>query len=94
MPRLQTLSADLDYPVAHEAAQRAPRAADEIDAPIGSPVHALQEQLRRFEAPLDDLEYSASARSDKAPGWVRLTLPMVLSMALWALMLRGAGVIG
>jgi hypothetical protein len=55
------------------------RLADDEAAPIESPVHALQRQLVRLQAGADE---SDSPRR-KAPGWVRVGMPLTLSIGLW-----------
>ena len=94
MSRLQTQALALDHAAEYEERVRRPRAVEGADAAIGSPVHDLHEQLELFEAPLGDAEPFATTRSDKAPGWARLTLPVMLSMALWGVILSLTGVIG
>lgn len=90
MSRLQALSADLDFPEESVLPVRGLWAADGLDAPLGSPVHELHVQLQQLEEPVDHRDI----QSDKAPGWVRLTLPVIVSMALWTVILRITGLIG
>ncbi|HQS70792.1 MAG: hypothetical protein B7Y36_13115 [Novosphingobium sp. 28-62-57] len=57
----------------------APRLANGEETPIDSPVHALQQELIQIESAQD----AAALSEPKAPGWVRLTLPLVVSGVLW-----------
>ncbi len=70
---------------------RGPRVADTIDAPVTSPVHELQDQLQRLHAAQADAGRAHSAMA--APGWVRLSLPLGMSVALWAGILWATGVL-
>ncbi len=68
---------------------KGPRPADAVDAPVASPVHDLQVQLQRLNAAgsVEADPYDA----DLAPGWVRLTVPLGTSVALWAAILWATG---
>lgn len=94
MSRLQAMIADPDLPIADmpelgAPPVRQPRAADEVDVPVASPVHVLQEQLRC----LGEGQSVGAIAEDKVPGWLRLALPVVVSVGLWAIILRIVGVI-
>ncbi|MBB3860743.1 hypothetical protein GGQ88_002012 [Novosphingobium hassiacum] len=68
---------------------RGPRVADTIDAPVTSPVHELQDQLQRLNAAEP---YSPGAQvATKAPGWLRVSLPLGMSIILWAGILWATG---
>ncbi|MGV3510816.1 MAG: hypothetical protein ACO1OX_02305 [Novosphingobium sp.] len=56
-----------------------PRPAGALDGPVHSPVHALQHEILAGWNGVD----SADSRQDKAPGWVRLAVPVGSSIALW-----------
>lgn len=96
MSVLQAQSPELDAligstPVINDKAARGLRVADTVDAPIASPVHMLQDQLQRLG---EDAASVAQVMDDKAPGWIRLALPVALSVALWSVILRVTGLIG
>ncbi|MCX7284935.1 MAG: hypothetical protein NTX28_12970 [Novosphingobium sp.] len=63
----------------------APRLASGEERPVQSPVHALQQELIRTDAVMRD---SSGSSVQKAPGWVRLTLPLAASLALWAVIFQ------
>lgn len=60
-----------------------PREARAMDVPVHSPVHDLQHEILRAHegGPASD------SRADKAPGWVRLGLPVIVSLMLWAVII-------
>lgn len=70
-------------PIQRKAGKRqghaVPRLANGEEAPVDSPVHALQQELIQIESAQDGPALS----EPKAPGWVRLTLPLVVSGVLW-----------
>jgi hypothetical protein len=78
----------------HDAATMpAVRQAGALDAPVESPVHQLQDELLRLNSvPLSDL--ATTLRNDALPGWLQLSLPVALSLVMWAVILRAFGVIG
>lgn len=78
-------------PVACGRSGRGPRVADTVDTPIASPVHMLQDQLQRLG---EDTAEAAIEMDEKAPGWMRLGLPVALSVALWSVILRVTGLVG
>ncbi|CAH0496336.1 hypothetical protein [Novosphingobium sp. CECT 9465] len=99
MSRLKTLTADPDepaisIPVVTDPVARGPRIAADIDQPFGSPVHALQEQLQKIGDVNGPAETAYPFAEDKAPGWVRMGLPIALSVVLWTVILRVTGVLG
>lgn len=99
MSRLKALPADPDaaavsIPVITDPSVRGPRGAAEVDAPITSPVHAMHEQLLRFGETGSGDETSFPFAEDKAPGWVRMGLPVGLSVVLWVVILRVTGLLG
>lgn len=65
----------------------APRLADEAEAPVDSPVHALQRELARLQPVVD----GGDSQRRKASGWVRLGLPLVLSIGLWFVIIQIIG---
>ena len=67
----------------------APRPVDAAQRPVDSPVHALQRELARL-GPQQDLGDSGE---DKPPGWLRLALPLAMSMGLWFVIIRFIGAI-
>lgn len=95
MTGLQALSAPFPLTADSDAALRGPRAADPAYAPVRSPVHQLQDQLHKQHAADFGTDGSAldafvqradfGQRADKAPGWMRLALPLLLTLVLWAL---------
>lgn len=56
-----------------------PRLASGEEVPVESPVHALYQELAR----IDEVAGEIDLPEPKAPGWVRLTLPLALSFMLW-----------
>lgn len=70
------------------------RVANPVDAPIASPVHSLQDKLISFDDLHASSEMAYSFKAHKAPAWVRMALPVALSIALWAGILYAAGLIG
>ncbi len=56
-----------------------PRLASGDEAPVDSPVHALQQELGRFDIAV----HVCDSSEGKAPGWVQLTLPLASSVMLW-----------
>lgn len=96
MSVLQAQSPEIDAlagsaAVASGKSGRGPRVAETVDAPIASPVHRLQDQLQRLGEHTPD---AANERHERAPGWVRLALPVALSVALWSVILRVTGLVG
>lgn len=75
------LSAKLPSGVAENIAPTlaVPRPARQEDAPVRSPVHQLQEELiaGRFG------QTEGDSPTESASGWVRLGLPLALSVLLW-----------
>jgi hypothetical protein len=71
-----------------------PRVANPVDAPIASPVHSLQDKLIGFDELDAGSEMAYSFKAHKAPAWVRMALPVVLSIGLWAGILYAVGLIG
>lgn len=75
------LSAELPSGVAENIAPTlaVPRPARQEDAPVRSPVHQLQEELMagRFG------QTEGDSPTESASGWVRLGLPLALSVLLW-----------
>ncbi|WP_156451980.1 hypothetical protein [Novosphingobium sp. CCH12-A3] len=75
------LSAKLPSGVAESVAPNiaVPRPARQEDAPVRSPVHQLQEELMagRFG------QAEGDSPTESASGWVRLGLPLALSVLLW-----------
>jgi hypothetical protein len=71
-----------------------PRVANPVDAPIASPVHSLQDKLIRFDELDAGSDVAYSFKAHKAPAWVRMALPVALSIGLWAGILYAAGLIG
>lgn len=69
------------------------RAANHIDSPIASPVHMLQDKLQQLDEPNNGSESAYVYRATKAPAWVRMALPVTLSIALWAGILYVVGAI-
>lgn len=61
-------------------ADAALRPVTDSDTPFLSPVHLMQAELRRLEHNASTLDQVLDA---KAPGWARLTLPIVASSLLW-----------
>lgn len=99
MSRLKSLpvypdSPATSIPVVTDRAARGPRIAADIDQPFGSPVHALQEQLQRIGDLDGPAETAYPFAEDKAPGWVRMGLPIALSVVLWTVILRVTGLLG
>lgn len=84
MTSSQALSAHFPTTADSEAARHGLRAADLIDSPVRWPVHQLQKLYQAdFDAGESEMAELA-ARADKAPGWMRLMLPLSLSIVLWA----------
>lgn len=69
------------------------RAANHIDSPIASPVHMLQDKLQKMDEPNNGTESAYVYKVAKAPAWVRMSLPVTLSIALWAGILYVVGAI-
>ncbi|MFM6830303.1 MAG: hypothetical protein ACKOVA_08260 [Novosphingobium sp.] len=92
------LSAEYSVTGWRDASLNGPRSAESVDAPVRSPVHELQDQLvMRHAANFDsmgDALFEHAHRTPKAPGWVRLFLPLSLSLGLWALIFRAVNLIG
>lgn len=88
MSGLPALSIELSAVSAGDHRVRGPRPADAIDAPVTSPVHELQDQLQRLNA---DSDGSTVHQPAKAPGWVRLSLPLGVSVILWTVILWATG---
>lgn len=83
------LSAEYSVTGWRDASLNGPRSAEAVDAPVRSPVHELQDKLltgqeAEYGSVVDHLGEHAG-RNSKAPGWVRLSLPLLLSFGLWAL---------
>lgn len=76
---------------AGRSAGNGPRVANPVDTPIASPVHSLQDKLIHFD---ERSELAYSFKAHKAPAWVRMALPVALSIALWAGILYAVGLIG
>jgi hypothetical protein len=80
-------------PVATDGVVKGPRVANPVDSPIASPVHILHDKLQQLDD-LQNTDETAYAYSEgKAPAWVRMALPVSLSIALWAGILYAVGVI-
>jgi len=81
MSGLPVLSAERPSEVAESIAltTTAPRPARREDAPVRSPVHQLQDELLagRFG------QAEGDSPPESASGWVRLALPLGLSVLLW-----------
>jgi len=58
-----------------------PRVAEDHDAFVASPVHAMHDDLWDFAEAVPD--FGASPEIALYPGWVRLTLPIAASAGLW-----------
>lgn len=73
----------MDMSAAREAIgnslRQVPREARHVDEPVNSPVHALQHELVRAHEAFE----TGDLREDKAPGWVRIGFPAVVSLILW-----------
>lgn len=54
---------------------------DGAESPVQSPVHRLQAELQRLESGPVQFDH---ATVKKAPGWVRLMLPVAASSVMWA----------
>lgn len=68
-----------------------PRLAEGQERPVESPVHALHRELER----LDRLQEAADqACGSRSPGWLRLALPLALSVVLWGAILRAVSLLG
>ena len=52
-----------------------------LEQPVRSPVHVLQAELRRVERNGVIYDHAGVA---KAPGWLKLALPLGTSTVLWA----------
>ena len=91
MSGLQSLSIDLPAYFADEPSVAGPRAAGSGEAPVASPVHDLQEQLARLNA-TPTSENDLEPRHGRLPGWLRLSLPLAMSLMLWAGILWASGV--
>ncbi|MBF9151880.1 hypothetical protein [Novosphingobium jiangmenense] len=81
MSGLPLLSAELPDALFEDPSAKAARLrpAHAADAPVSSPVHALQHEIAagwNAEAPGD-------SHPAKAPGWVRLAFPVCSSLILW-----------
>lgn len=61
-----------------------PRLANGDEPPVESPVHALQQELNQIDKAWDKPDSS----EPKAPGWVRVMLPLVASVVLWTVIFR------
>jgi hypothetical protein len=92
------LSADFPFAADLDAVSGSgPRPAGTVDAPVLSPVHQLQDDLQRFH-PADADSYTGMTAddamlADKAPGWVRLMLPLTVSLGLWAVIFGVVGLV-
>lgn len=95
MSRSRALSRDLPDPDAGDISIRGPRPADGIDVPVASPVHDLQHQLQRLGDASVPYDYTEDERraSDKAPGWLRLSLPVAMSVVMWIGIFWASGVL-
>lgn len=67
----------------------APCAVDASQRPVDSPVHALQRELARLELQGD----AGDSGDDKLPGWLRLVLPLAMSIGLWFVIIRFIGAV-
>lgn len=96
----QSFSAEMNVSSAHSLAPagrpagNGPRVANPVDVPIASPVHSLQDKLTRFDELDAGSEVAYSFKAHKAPAWVRMALPVALSIGLWAGILYAVGLIG
>jgi hypothetical protein len=98
MSQPQALPAELNFPAAAppivvDRSVNGPRMANHVDSPIASPVHMLQDKLQRMDEPKDVGESAYAYNPTKAPAWVRMALPVSLSIALWAGILYVIGII-
>ena len=98
MSNLQALPAEVNVPfnqppIVVDRPVKGPRAANHVDSPIASPVHMLQDKLQRLDDPNDGGESAYAYNVNKAPPWVRMALPVSLSIVLWAGILYAVGVI-
>ncbi len=98
MSQPHALPAELNLPVATppifvDRSAIGPRVANHVDSPIASPVHMLQDKLQRMDEPKGEGETAYAYNVAKAPAWVRMALPVTLSIALWAGILYVVGII-
>lgn len=73
------------------------RQADGSDACVESPVHQLQAELLLNALPPRSMPLSElviATHDEMVPGWLRLALPVVLSLVLWAMIFRMAALLG
>lgn len=77
MPLLST-DAQADLSEGRDGGLVAPRPAGPGDVPVQSPVHRLQSDL------LVATVHQTDSHAEKAPGWVRLLLPVAVSLLLWS----------
>lgn len=89
MSGLSALSIKRPAVDAADNASRGPRVADTIDAPVTSPVHEMHDQLLRLNAAEPAAQPPPGAT--KVPGWLRLSLPLGMSVILWAGILWATG---
>ncbi|WP_372730973.1 hypothetical protein [Novosphingobium sp.] len=80
-------------PVVTDKVVKGPRVANTVDSPIASPVHILQDKLQQLDEPKHGEETAYAYNVAKAPAWVRMALPVSLSIALWAGILYVVGAI-
>lgn len=59
------------------------RLANELECPVESPVHALQRELGK----LDALKREDDSLANRAPGWLRIALPLAMSIGLWIVLI-------
>lgn len=81
-------------PTGDETRETGPRPVSVLDMPVLSPVHRLQAQLDRQGDGLAETGAPGHRADERLPGWLRLTLPVVLSTILWSIILRISGLIG
>ncbi len=98
MSQPQALPAELNFPATTpptvvDRSVNGPRVANHVDSPIASPVHMLQDKLQRMDEPKGEGESAHAYNVAKAPAWVRMALPVTLSIALWAGILYVVGII-
>lgn len=81
MSGLPLLSAELPGGLSEDFSAKAARLrpAQAEDAPVGSPVHALQHEIVAGWT----AEQAGDSRPVKAPGWFRLAFPVCSSLVLW-----------
>lgn len=80
----QALSVNTPALAENNARLPGPRVAVEVDTPVRSPVHDLQGQLEQLQDFSPDGGHCSFDFGPRAPGWIRLTLPIGLSLGLWS----------